>query len=197
MTAPLVGTPPFRVLTPAQAGQYKDQQTQSMEGKMMGIIPYPMLGKKPDEQKPQVPGGVPKGLIMLPPGTNPQMMMMPGGVPGGMMTVMPMGNGMQAVMMPGQMDKNGQGQGGMAGMGAMGAMGMSGMGGIPGMTGMTAIPGMPGMAGMTGMSGMAGMAGMNGMMPFMMGGSGMPQGFMMPMMAQQSQGQSGDKNKQA
>lgn len=45
-TAPMIGAPPFRVLTPTQAGQYKfpsinlrDQQNQSMEGKMIGIIP--------------------------------------------------------------------------------------------------------------------------------------------------------------
>lgn len=102
--------------------------------------------------------------MMMPGGMNPQMMaMMSGGqLPQGMQ-MMPMGNGMQAIMMPVQMDK-GQGnpQPTMGGMQ------------IPGMTAM----GMPGMPGMTAMSGMPGMG---GMMPMMMGGAGgMPQGFMMP-----------------
>lgn len=181
-----IGAPPFRVLTPTQAGQYKDQQTQSLDGKMIGIIPMQMnqgammMGiKKPEEMKGQqgiaMQKGMPMPVMMSAGGMNPQMMaaMMGGGsMPSGFQ-LLPMGNGMQAFVVPA--DKAQQGQAGMPQ-------------GMPqGMTGIAMSP-MGAMGAMGGIPNMAGMAGMN-MMPMMMGGggSGMPQGFMMPASMLQNQ----------
>ena len=119
--------------------------------------------------------------MMMPSGVSPQLMAMmgAGGMPSGMQIV-PMGNGMQAVMMPVQVDKSQQPN-------------QQSMQGMQGMTGM-------GMGTMGGMGSMGGMGGMGNMIPFMMGaggGQGMPQGFMLPMMQQQpSNNSNAEKSKQ-
>jgi hypothetical protein len=128
---------------------------------------------------------MPKGVmpVMMSPGMNPQLMAMMGGLQG----VMPMGNGVQAMMMPVQMDKNQQG-------GQTGISGMAGMGQLGHMGAMAGMGGMGGMGAMGGMGGIPTMAGMSGMMPFMMGGPnpGISQGFMMPFVNPNA----GDKSKQ-
>jgi hypothetical protein len=111
--------------------------------------------------------GMPKGMMvpMMMNGMNsPQMMTFPGGP---LPAMIPMGNGMQAFMMPIQMDKNQQGG---------------------------QLPGIPTLGGMVGMGGMGGLGGMIPMM--MMGPGGMPPGFMIPspMVNQQNQNV-GDKSK--
>lgn len=154
----------------------------------MGINPAMMMGAKKTEDIKGPQGlqgirtylfnsaGMSKGIgmpMMIPGGMNPQMVpMMGGSLPPGAQVIQ-MGNGMQAIMMPVQMDKNQQA---------------------------TQTNGMPNIAALGGMGAMGGMGSMSGMFPMMMGGgTGMSQGFMIPtgMMGQNLQAQSADKSKTA
>lgn len=70
--------PPFRVLTPNQALQFKDQQTQSLDNKMIGLVSMNGLpmGAMPVGGVPM--NGVPMGINMGGMPINPMMMMKKG-----------------------------------------------------------------------------------------------------------------------